>query len=97
MREIGTLSVGPVASSLYSSWLSTADDAWSGLSSLPSKTCSSICGSRDFVTVTSKDSGHQSDHDQLQEKYDELVRLLENIPKTVPKGTKLGDLGWYLF
>jgi hypothetical protein len=42
-------------------------------------------------------SGQQPDVDQLREKYDELVSLLENIPKTVPKGTKLGDLGWYLF
>jgi hypothetical protein len=101
MPDIGTWSVlGPPASTLLGTLVSSANDVQNDIRSLPSKMCSSICGrqsSGDFVTVTSKDSGHQSDDDQLQEKYDELVTLLENIPKTVPKGTKLGDLGWYLF
>jgi hypothetical protein len=101
MRDIGTLSVlEPLALSLRDSLLSTVNDLGNGFRSLPSKTCSYICerqSSRDITVTLTEGSGQQPDVDQLREKYDELVSLMENIPKTVPKGTKLGDLGWYLF
>jgi hypothetical protein len=104
MEDIGTLShvLGPLVSEI-SKYVPSVPSTNEIRQMLHSEICASVCGqSADsgHITVTSRgDSTDQPTADQTQAtqlSYDALLELLDKIPKTVPKGTKLGDLGWYL-
>jgi hypothetical protein len=105
MDDIGTLSshvLGPLVSEI-SHYLPSVPSTNEIRQMLHSEICTSVCeqsADSGHITVTSTgDSTDQPTADQTpatQLSYDDLLELLDKIPKTIPKGMKWGDLGWYL-
>jgi hypothetical protein len=108
MNDIGTLPalshvfLGPVVSEI-SNYLPSVPSTNDIRQMLHSEICASVCrqsADPDHITVNStEDSTDQpaGDGERVTRlSYDDLLELLDKIPKTNPKGMKWGDLGWYL-
>lgn len=109
MNDIGTLPalshdfLGPLVSGI-SDYLPSVPSTNDIRQVLQSEICTSVCrqsADSNYITVNSTEvSTDQTTADREQAtqlSYDDLLVLLKKIPKTVPKATKLSDLGWYLF
>lgn len=110
MSDIGTLgsALNSVVSGIWNSVPSrpSIEEMRDTVNSVPCTICAAMSvpearsDNTNIITVTSTEgSAHQPDPGREQVpslSYKELLETLDKIPKTIPKGMKWGDLGWYL-